>query len=326
MSYSYLSIIIPTKNRATDLTITLRSVFAQTRLPDEIVIVDQSNSNDAQRSVEELISELQMQPKIIYLHDEHICGASQARNKGFENCQGTHILILDDDVTLQPNYIETCLSKMQNTTWLDGIAGYRQVPGEKLLRTRLFWLGLFYVGPFRYYFQNMHVTFRASKKNIRNVLYKLDAIGGGWFLIKREVFEHIKYDENLIGICEDQDYFLRASSKFKFALTPETYVIHRKSTANSYLINRVKNKDHHECKMLSMGYLFKKNLSGTFINGLCYGWLCIGLFLDAVRSSLFSFSFGPIKGTLMGLYKILHGFKGAPILIQENLKSCSIVK
>jgi glycosyltransferase involved in cell wall biosynthesis len=321
MNSLYLSIIVPTKNRAADLAITLRSVLAQTRQPDEIVIVDQSDSNETRRAVDKLTAELKIQPKIIYVHDKNIHGASQASNRGFEECHGTHILLLDDDVTLQPDYIETCMAKMQNTPWLDGIAGYRKVPGEKVLRTRIFWLGLFYVGPFRYYFHNMRAMYRALKKKMNNRLFLLEAIGGGWFLIKRRVFEHTKYDENLVGICEDQDFFLRASPRFQFALTTETYVIHRKSTANSYLINRVKNKEHHECKMLSMGYLYKKNLRSTLVNDLCYGWLCIGLLLDAVRSSLFSFSFGPIKGALIGGLKIIHGFKDAPILVQENVKS-----
>ncbi|MFQ5825564.1 MAG: hypothetical protein ACE5JB_16110, partial [bacterium] len=126
------------------------------------------------------------------------------------------------------------------------------------------------------------------------------------------------YDENLIGICEDQDFFIRARPRFNFAITLDTFVIHRKSTANAYYINRVKNKDHYECKMLSMSYLYKKNFCGKVLNKLCYGWLCTGLFLDAVRSSLSTLSFAPIKGAVIGLYKVFEGFKDAPIFVKGS--------
>ncbi|MFQ5825383.1 MAG: glycosyltransferase family 2 protein [bacterium] len=312
-----LSVIIPTKNRTTDLINTLRSVFTQTRQPDEIVIVDQSNSNDTNRAVKALINELHIQPNIVYIHDQQISGASQARNRGFEQSRGNYIFFLDDDVTIQPNYIETCLSILENSNQLDGVAGYRIVPGEEINKFRLLLLGLFYIGPFRYYYHNMKLTSKALQKKSSNVLVKLDAIGGGWFLIKRRVFESIKYDENLIGICEDQDFFIRASSRFEFAITLDTFVIHRKSTANAYYLNRVKDKDHHECKIVSMSYLHKKNFCGKLLNNLCYGWLCIGLFLDAARSSLFTLSFAPIKGALIGLYKVFEGFKDTSMIVKS---------
>ncbi|MFQ5865395.1 MAG: glycosyltransferase family 2 protein, partial [bacterium] len=288
MSSTFLSVIIPTKNRTKDLVLTLRSVFAQTRQPDEIVIVDQSHSNDTQCTVNDLIDELQIQTNIIYILDSRIGGLSQAKNKGFEHCQGSYILILDDDLTMPPNYIETCLSKIQNTTWLDGIAGYRVVPGERGVNFKLIVLALFYLGPFRYYFQTMRIMLKPPKSKTNNPLHKLNVIGGGWYLIKREVLEDFKFDENLTGpsIGEDQDFFIRASSKFNFALTTDTHVIHRKTQANSYYVNRIKNENHHECKVIAMGYLFKKNLQRSFIDNFCYAWLCIGLILDAVLSSV----------------------------------------
>jgi hypothetical protein len=65
-----------------------------------------------------------------------------------------------------------------------------------------------------------------------------------------------------------------------------------------------------------MSYLYKKNFCGRLLNKLCYGWLCAGLFLDAVKSSLSTLSFAPIKGTLIGLYKVFEGFKDAKILVK----------
>lgn len=319
MTSQSISVIIPTKNRASDLKLTLESVIQQSLQPDEIVIVDQSTANKTASTVKNLIQELNIQPNIIYIHDKKISGLSQAKNKGLKFCNGSHNLFLDDDVTLQPDYLETCLAIMEKAKWLDGIAGYRIVPGEHDLSFKVFWLRLFYLGPFRYYYKTMRVMSLGPKLKKTNALFRLKVIGGGWYLIKREVFENFKFDENLIGpsIGEDQDFFIRASTKFTFAVTLDTYVMHRKSTANAYYINRVKNRDHHECKMLSMGYLYKKNLYDNFLNKLCYSWLCIGLFLDAVRSSLFALSFDPVKGALIGLYKVLDGFKDAPMIVKS---------
>ena len=310
MTSQSISVIIPTKNRASDLKLTLESVIQQSLQPDEIVIVDQSTANKTASTVKNLIQELNIQPNIIYIHDKTISGLSQAKNKGLKFCNGSHNLFLDDDVTLQPDYLETCLAIMEKAKWLDGIAGYRIVPGEHDLSFKVFWLRLFYLGPFRYYYKTMRVMSMVPKLKKTNALFRLKVIGGGWYLIKREVSENFKFDENLIGpsIGEDQDFFIRASAKYSFAVTLETYVIHRKSTANSFSINRIKNKEHHESKMLSVGYLYRKNLKNTFWDKLCFGWLCIGLFLDAIQSSVHSFSLGPIEGAITGLYKVSHEF------------------
>lgn len=318
MTSQSISVIIPTKNRASELKLTLKSVIQQTLQPDEIVIVDQSTTNRTESTVKSLIQELNIQPNIIYIHDKQINGLSQAKNKGLECCNCTYILFLDDDVTMQPDYVNTCLAIIEKSKWLDGIAGYRIVPGEQDLSFKVFWLRLFYLGPFRYYYKTMRVMLLGPKIKKKNALFRLKVIGGGWYLIKREVFENFKFDENLIGASngEDQDFFVRASAKHSFAVTLDTYVIHRKSTANLYSINRIKNKEHHESKMLSVGYLYKKNLKVTFWDKLCFGWLCIGLFLDAIRSSVYSFSFGPIEGAIMGLYKVFHEFKCASMIIQ----------
>ena len=66
-----ISIIIPTKNRKEDLLITLRSIIQQSRLPEEIVIVDQSRK-DCKEEILELLRVNGSKLDLIYVWDRDI--------------------------------------------------------------------------------------------------------------------------------------------------------------------------------------------------------------------------------------------------------------
>lgn len=102
------SIIICTKNRAKDLDTTLKSVFNQSYLPGTIIIVDDSNNiecNSILKKYESLSS-----VHCIYVHSHpHSSGLPTARNCGIKKIPETTdiVLFLDDDVTLERNYLQS---------------------------------------------------------------------------------------------------------------------------------------------------------------------------------------------------------------------------
>src|SRR5581483_7648961 len=98
-----ISVVIPTHNRALLLQRALRSVVAQSRPPDEILVVDDGSTDDTAEVVRRFES-------VTYLHQEN-AGASAARNHGVSVACGDFIAFLDSDDVWFPEYLE----RMANT-------------------------------------------------------------------------------------------------------------------------------------------------------------------------------------------------------------------
>jgi len=120
-----VSVIICTKNRSEDLELTLKSVFIQTRLPDSLVLVDDSEGEAARMILETFCRESPVCG--IYVHsDPANSGLPAARNRGIQNVPspGGIILFLDDDVTLEKNYTRTLLELFERNPDVVGASGF----------------------------------------------------------------------------------------------------------------------------------------------------------------------------------------------------------
>lgn len=96
-----ISIIICTKNRGRDLSITLESICLQKYKPNYIIIVDDSNNSETRKVIDEYSD-------IIYFHPSSPhSGLPAARNAGLKYVppETEIVLFLDDDVTLDENYL-----------------------------------------------------------------------------------------------------------------------------------------------------------------------------------------------------------------------------
>lgn len=91
MSYS-VSLIIPTKNRSSDLEHTLESVFGQRILPAQLIIVDQGQGDETKKRVENLFAETRFpvreKVQFCYIRDTMISGLTVARNRAMEVARG----------------------------------------------------------------------------------------------------------------------------------------------------------------------------------------------------------------------------------------------
>ena len=106
-----VSIIIPTYNRADLLPKTLDSVLAQTRRPDEIIVVD-DGSTDSTADV------LAAYPAPVITLRQTNQGRSAARNAGMARSSGDLLMLLDSDDLLLPESIERLAG------FLEANAGY----------------------------------------------------------------------------------------------------------------------------------------------------------------------------------------------------------
>ena len=95
-----ISVAILTWNRARLLALALESVAAQTRQPDEIVVVD-SNSTDGTAALTQARF-----PAVRYIRLYRNLGCPEGRNLAMANCTGDIIYSLDDDGQLHPQCLE----------------------------------------------------------------------------------------------------------------------------------------------------------------------------------------------------------------------------
>jgi glycosyltransferase involved in cell wall biosynthesis len=101
---STVSVVIPCFNGGRHLPETLACILAQTRAPDEILVVDDGSTDEATRAL--LVNP---PPRVRVLHKKSNEGLGFARNTGVENTTGELIMMLDDDDLIAPE----CIEKME---------------------------------------------------------------------------------------------------------------------------------------------------------------------------------------------------------------------
>jgi glycosyltransferase involved in cell wall biosynthesis len=95
-----ISAIIPLYNGAAFIEEALRSVFAQTLLPDEVIVVDDGSTDNGA----EIVRRLALTFPIRLLQQKN-SGQSAARNSGVDHSHGDLIAFLDQDDIWYPNHL-----------------------------------------------------------------------------------------------------------------------------------------------------------------------------------------------------------------------------
>lgn len=105
-----LSILVPTKNRADQLDVVLRS-FIQLESLEEIEVVVQDNSNVLNKKC---VSNVYFPLNLKYFYKSESIAISDNIQLGLDNCSGAYILIVGDDDFVHPNiiqYVNRCIEE-----------------------------------------------------------------------------------------------------------------------------------------------------------------------------------------------------------------------
>ncbi len=114
MSYSpFISVVIPTLNRARQVEAAVMSVLAQTYREFEVIIVDDGSTDGTGEAVQRIIGQQNGSGKQIRYFFQHNQGSSVARNKGIEQARGEWIAFLDSDDLWDPEKLELQLQAIQ---------------------------------------------------------------------------------------------------------------------------------------------------------------------------------------------------------------------
>ena len=99
MSKPTFSVIIPLYNKEREIEGTIRSVLSQTRLPDEIVVVDDGSTDRSAGIVQRIDSPL------IRLVAQPNAGECAARNRAIAEARGEYLALIDADDEWEPGFL-----------------------------------------------------------------------------------------------------------------------------------------------------------------------------------------------------------------------------
>ena len=103
---SRISVILPTYNRANLIGETLKALLNQSRLPDEIIVVDDGSTDNTAEVVHAV------DPKIRLIRQEN-AGPAVARNRGLAEARGEFIQFFDSDDIPASNKLEVQLRALE---------------------------------------------------------------------------------------------------------------------------------------------------------------------------------------------------------------------
>ena len=290
-----LSVIIPTLLRPDDLAEAVLSILNQSRLPDELIIVDQSDDSKSYDNIHDLFSKFNPKTKLVYILDPSINGLVAAKNHGVKNSSGDIISFLEDDEILSKNYIENTFNVFDKNEGILGCSGIVSNIRRSFLYEFMF--KLFHRGLF---FDRRVDVIRYQDCKGKGQLITSSHISGGLSSYRKEVFQQIEYDlYNQFFYCEDIEFSLRASDFFgeeRFVIATNICLAHLMSN-----INRDVLEPRWKRKTNEFILLYKKNTHKKYAL-ISVIWLMIGLFFEAIYSVAVKKSFGPLIGFFAGLY------------------------
>ena len=297
-----ISVIIPTKNRTQDVIRCLNSIKIQTMLPDEVVIVDSSDT-------EELKSKLNIfnDLSIKYIHDIE-ASLTRAENIGIEDSIGDIIIILDDDVILEKNHIEEIIRvfDIYPAEKIGGVTGNVMSNQPKSLIKRFFSFGMHVFATMFFLLRYGNGKFQLSgmPTTIRNAdkITECEFLFGCDMAFRKDVIAEFKFDENFHGYSwgEDDDIAYRVSRKYQNLYTPFAKFVHANSPSmggNKYAEMKMGIENHY--------YLFRKNLPQNLKHKFAFWWSVVGLFVnEAIMGGMKRDSRG-VRGLASGMKEIL---------------------
>jgi glycosyltransferase involved in cell wall biosynthesis len=201
MKKSFISVIVPTYNRADLISETIESILNQTYKNFELIIVDDGSTDNT----EEVIRKFK-DSRIKYIKTDNWGGPARPRNIGIKKAKGEYIAFCDDDDIWLPEKLEKQIRVFQisnETAML--YTRFKTIEGD-VISNKIF-----------------PENGKYKSGNIFKSIYLRNLIACSGVIVKRSVLDQVglfNTDPNLIAI-EDADLWLRISLKYIIKCTDD---------------------------------------------------------------------------------------------------------
>jgi glycosyltransferase involved in cell wall biosynthesis len=278
-----VSVIIPTYYRPKDLSELFESLLKQTVKPLEVIVVDDTPSNIIEEVCENFQNMFEkLSIKLAYVRNYKERSAAIARNIGASIARGEIILFLDSDIILYPDYIEKILEVFREKPEALGVQGWIDLAIET--RGHIYLRKHHLINNLRKFFSLSHLKHSEIEKcklfeypaRLTNVV-SCEALAGSNMAFKREVFNHLKFDENLKSYSYMEDKLFTHSVYKKYPdslyITPYAKCIHKVSREGRTETSLFESPHKRKCRKYVLMKLF--GVKGLLI----FFWQTAGLLL-----------------------------------------------
>jgi glycosyltransferase involved in cell wall biosynthesis len=285
------SVVIPTLNRPSHLQKCLNSIARQTVLPDECVVVDQSDGVETQKVFEQIDLKSCAKKYVRQKQKSLIL----ARNNGLNMASDFDFLcFLDDDLVLFDDFMEKLLTRFSQDHlghYGGGMGTFAHREKRHNRMAELFLLphdgdGRFLASGFQ--------TFPHWMKDSCDVEF----LSGGITMWRTSVVKKFRYDERLIlgyGHGDDIDISYRVSRQFKLFYEPLALCVH-----DEHSEGRDGGLKHRRQLLQNMYYLLGKNRGAPAKALLAFWWMLLGQAIEDLRHG----RKGAFAGTLLAAVNI----------------------
>ena len=277
-----ITVVVPTLDRPDDLSDFVQALLEQTVLPDELIIVDAGSTPD----IESLLETKLTDSPITLRYLRATPGTSHQRNVAIDQATGDLLFFFDDDVILEPDYIERSVEcfKQSHDPPVGGVLGTLtnrpSISGVKTFYHRFFGLSHPISGPKPTLYPSGNVRWLLAPTEIT----KVPVAGGGRVAFRRECFQTDRFDEYLPGYTYNEDVELsyRIGKRWTILQTPYAKAYHKASPTS-----RVPLGDRAFRVLYGKGYFFNKHMPKSIGRRALYLWSTIGLALMFLAAGVF---------------------------------------
>jgi GT2 family glycosyltransferase len=273
-----VSVVICTRDRPGDLILCLGSLATQTRLPDEVIVVDAGRGGGSRDLLRAWAG---AGPVAAVAHLPAAPGLARQRNLGAARARGDLVTFLDDDVVLDPGYLAAIVELFQDDAGLGGAEGTVRVAplaGRRRIANgvRRFF-GMCALGGRRGVGWTGFNVYDPWPRAVRPT----NCLVGCNMTYRRSVLREYRFDEwfSGYGFLEDQDFSYRVSRRHRLAQTPHARLRHRISP-----VARAAAPALHEMGTVNHFYFVRKNLPATPLTWLGFAWSELGELLAVLKT------------------------------------------
>jgi len=284
---------IPTKNRPVDLEHAVASVCAQSRRPDELLVIDQSADETSRERVDRVVAATGAGLELIYVRDPAIAGLVAAKKAAVARARGDIICFLEDDVVLERDYLRSIEG---------GFTRHPQMMGCCGVVTNLPPLPRGYVRMFHFFhrgiFRDSRVGVHGTARGLDLPLIPSNYLSGGLSAYRREVFDAVPFDlDNDFFMLEDIDFSTRAAQRFgeRFFINANARLEHRMSPLNRAVLGT---RQRRKLREFLVFYKKRRHVAGA---GASLVLLLVGLLLEAGYQAVQARRLSPFAGYFLGL-------------------------
>lgn len=266
-----VSVIIGTKDRPQSLRRCLESLAAQRCRPLEVLLLD--DGTPGADSLGGILEAAGIRWRYMKKDEP---GLSRSRNLGAREAAGEILLFLDDDVELDPGYLEEVLRVYREHPGVAGVGG--RLEGIRY--------GACVKGFLRFFaLDSMKREGEILKSGIGVLIRHITAdkpvewLSGCNMSFRRELFEEFHFDEGFgpNGWGDDMDFSYRVSRRYPLRAAHRAFLLHRvdpAGRADAQSLGRMESYYPYR--------FFRKNMPKRFIHWAAFGWSILGILLKNV--------------------------------------------